>query len=104
MTTSMETLSQAMARLERDGWSAEFTAVDDRSETGSLRCPACGRDFSPEQATVHEQLRFEGTSDPDDEAILLALTCPCGTKGLYTAMFGPEMAPEDAVVVRNLPR
>lgn len=104
MSDAMETLSEATRRLEADGFDAQFLAVDDHSDTGSLRCPVCGRHFVPERATVHEQVRFEGTSDPDDEAILLAITCPCGERGLYTAMFGPEMSPEDVAVVHNLPR
>ncbi len=104
MTTRMETLSEAIERLASEGWSVEFTAVDDGSDSGVLECPTCGRRFSPDRMEVHDQLRFEGTSDPDDMSILLTLTAPCGSCGVYTTMFGPEMTPEDAAVVRNLPR
>ena len=38
--------------------------------------------------------RFEGASDPDDEAILLGLRCPeCGALGTFTSGYGPSADP-----------
>ncbi len=96
----METLSEAIERLHRAGYDADFVATGD----GQLRCPACNSVHDPAEMTIHEQVRFEGESDPADEALLLALTCACGAKGLYSTMFGPEISPEDGAVVRALPR
>ncbi len=96
----METLTEAIQRLQAAGYSADFVPTD----SGQLRCPACGSTHEPADMTVDEQLRFEGESDPADESLLVALHCDCGTKGLYSTMFGPAISPEDAAVVRALPR
>ncbi len=96
----METLSEAIERLRGAGYVADFVPTED----GQLRCPTCNSNHDPAAMTVDEQVRFEGESDPADEALLLALTCACGAKGLYSTMFGPEISPEDAAVVRALPR
>ncbi|MDZ7674856.1 MAG: hypothetical protein U5K30_07300 [Acidimicrobiales bacterium] len=99
-TEPMETLSEAIARLQAAGYTESLSATLD----GRLRCPTCGGEHDPADVEIDEQVRFEGTSDPDDESILVALTCGCGAKGLYTTMFGPEISGEDATVVRRLPR
>lgn len=96
----METLSEAVVRLQATGYNENLSATTD----GRLRCPTCGEEHDPADVVIDEQVRFEGTSDPDDESILIALTCGCGAKGLYTTMFGPEMSAEDAEVVQRLPR
>ncbi len=96
----METLSEAIERLRGAGYVVDFVPTED----GQLWCPACNSSHDPAAMTVDDQVRFEGESDPADEALLLALTCGCGAKGLYSTMFGPEISPEDAAVVRALPR
>ncbi len=96
----METLSEAIQRLREDGYGADFVAT----EEGRLRCPVCGTTHDPADMSIDEELRFEGESDPADMSLLVALTCDCGTKGLYSTQFGPEIGPEDAAVVRSLPR
>jgi hypothetical protein len=98
----METLSEATARFAEAGWAAQLTAVE--GADALLECSACGGRFDAATMVVDDQFRYEGTSDPDDESILVALTAPCGDRGVYAAMFGPDMAPEDADVVRALPR
>ena len=53
---------------------------------------------------IEEIVRFEGASDPGDESILFALSCPCGHAGLYSAPYGPDATPEDIAVVALLHR
>ena len=96
----METLSEAIERLRAAGYGADFVPTED----GRLRCPACNSTHDPAEMHIDEQLRFEGESDPADMSLLVALTCDCGAKGLYTTQFGADISPEDAAVVRALPR
>lgn len=96
---TLETMTEAIARLEAAGYRSDFRAVD-----GRLRCTACGTDHEPESVTVDEIVRFEGPTDPGDEAVLFAITCgACGTKGTYAVAFGPSMDAADVDVVRRLP-
>lgn len=98
MNTSMETLSQAMARLRAAGYREEYNAVD-----ASLVCGSCGENHDPAEVTVNEIVRFEGLSDPGDEAILYALDAGCGHRGLYPAAYGPSASSADTVVLLALP-
>ncbi len=96
----METLSDAMNRLRADGYTADFSATED----GRLRCGDCRATEEPENMSVVVTERFEGDSNPDDESILLALVCGCGSKGQFTAAFGPDTPRADAAVLVSLSR
>lgn len=95
---SLETMVEAIGRLERAGYGGSFAA-----EAGGLRCPACGRWHAPGDVAIDEIVRFEGDSDPADEAVLFALDCGhCGAKGTCVTAYGPAMEPADAEVVSGL--
>jgi hypothetical protein len=96
----METLTEAQARLRGQGYALEFLA----ERGGRLRCADCDEVFDAAAMAIDEIVRFEGTSDPGDEAILFALRGPCGHTGLYSAAYGPAATPEDADVAAALRR
>jgi hypothetical protein len=87
----METVAEATERLRRDGFDGHWTAVGG----GRLRCSECGGEYAADTVTVDEVVRFEGASDPADEAILYALTGPCEHRGIYVAAYGPDASPDD---------
>jgi hypothetical protein len=93
----METMSDATARLRAAGYTESWIA-----EHSKLRCFACGTSYDPAQVTVDEVVRFEGPSDPGDEAILFALTGACGHRGLYSAAYGLYASVEDAAITNAL--
>ncbi len=95
-----ETLTDAIQRLRADGYLADLSATKD----GNLICHSCGQTYDPLALTIDHTVRFEGDSNPDDEAILLAVRCPDGCMGLYSSAFGPSAAPEEAAVLRRLAR
>jgi hypothetical protein len=95
----METVLEAMTRLRRSGYAADFDATAD----GRLRCRACGTDHDPAGMAIDERVRYEGASDPADEAIVLAMRCTCGRPGLYVAGYGPSASAADAAVLVRLP-
>lgn len=93
----METLTEAMRRLRTMGYVHDLWAAPG----GQLRCGACGSISDPEGVAIAETVRFEGDSNPDDEAILLAIVCPGGCLGQFSAGFGPSAAALDAEVLRR---
>ena len=95
----METLSEAMTRLEHAGYTESVAAHDD----GKLHCSGCHSTCEPEHVTIDDVVRFEGDSNPDDEAVLFALDCG-RHKSLYSVAFGPDTPPNDVVAVRALGR
>ncbi len=93
-----ETLSQAVDRLTAHGYTDDF-----RAEPEGMRAVVAGVLYRPELLVVEEVGRFEGISDPADEAIVLALHCrEDGTKGTYTVAFGPGVGALDAEMMHRL--
>jgi hypothetical protein len=92
------TVTEAIARLRRDGFVEDFSA-----HGGALLCGSCRCSMDPGSVTVDVVYRFEGESDPDDEAAVFGLTCvECGAKGVYVVAYGPSMGADDAAVVAKL--
>jgi hypothetical protein len=98
---AMETIREAMERLESAGYRDSF-----RAERGGLWALAAHRFFAPETLVVEEVRRFEGASDPDDMAVLFALRSDDGeVRGTFTTEYGAKLAdPEAAEVMRKLAR
>lgn len=93
-----ESLSKALQRLAALGFTRGL-----RAEQGRLRDLATGEVYDPELLGIAEVIRFEGESDPDEQAVLFALRSPAGTAlGTYSVVFGPATPPEDAQVIRRL--
>lgn len=93
-------MAQATSRLRAHGYRLDFSAIPG----GRLRCGACGEIVDAEDAIVDETVRFEGISNPDDQAILSAITMSCGHRGLFTAAYGVYTATDDVEVLRALVR
>jgi len=93
-----ENLSGTVDRFTAAGYTDHFKA-----EERGLRATKSGDLFSPESLIVDEFMRFEGETNPDDEAIVFALRCPTsGVKGTYTVAYGKDMDPLDIDMVNKL--
>ena len=95
----MDTLSDAIRRLQADGYSGNWFANADHQ----LECDESGEVLDPAELQIDHILRFEGQSDPGDMTILFALRTPAGSKGIYSAPFGADTPTEDAAVIARLP-
>jgi len=94
----METLSEAVERLSAAGYRDDF-----RAEAGGLRAVRARCMHEPEVLVIEELLRFEGATDPQDEAMLFALHCTThDVRGTYVVAYGPTMDPADGEMVRRL--
>ena len=94
----METLAEAIARLEALGFRDSFEPAD-----GGLRALGAERVYAPEALVVEEVVRFEGESDPSEEAILFALRSSSGdVRGTFVAGYGVLSDPARAEIVRAL--
>ena len=94
----MDTLSDAVRRLQADGYTGNWFATPDHN----LACDETGEVVDPGDVVIDHILRFEGQSDPGDMSILFALQTPAGSKGLYSAPFGAEMPAEDSEVISRM--
>lgn len=95
---AMETMTEALSRLQRSGYVDEY-----RAEPEGLRSRQTGALEPPEAFRVDEIVRFEGDSDPSDESAIFALTALEGARrGTYTVAYGTLMDQLDAEIVRRL--
>jgi hypothetical protein len=94
----VETLAHAVERLTAAGYRADF-----RAERGGLRVAGTDCVHEPESLVIEEVVRFEGASDPQDQAMLFALRCKKhGIQGTYVVAYGNAMDPIDVEMVRRL--
>jgi len=78
-----ETLTEALKDLKNRGYRHDFNLATDR-----VACKALGLQFGPGDFHVDEIYRFEGENDPDDSAVLFALTANSGVMGVMVDAYG----------------
>jgi hypothetical protein len=89
LADSVSTVTDAVALLDREGYGDDLHLDDD-----GLDCRSCGTTHPTDLVEVDRVFRFEGPSDPADEAIVLGLRCPaCGARGSLVSAFGPDADP-----------
>ncbi|MCU1502255.1 MAG: hypothetical protein JWM12_1609 [Ilumatobacteraceae bacterium] len=94
-----ETVTEALVFLAQLGYGDEFElGLDGLGPVGSAEL------HELTTAQVDYQFRFEGPSDPGDEAIVLGVTCGGRYRGSIVSAFGPAIDPEHAAVLRALIR
>jgi len=91
-------VSEAVEELGARGYTACF-----RAEADGIRATGSDRLFAPEELVIDDLERFEGISNPDDEAVVFALRSRDGAvSGTWTVAFGPGMDPLDGEMARRL--
>lgn len=78
-----DTVSEAVNDLKKRGYIMDFNLDED--------CIVCNEDkFNPDDFTIVEVYRFEGDSDPADEAVVYAIQSNKGHKGILVNGYGPS--------------
>lgn len=93
-TGFMESIPEALRELERQGYTESLTTKYDRFEArgGEVK-------IYPDDMVVDQIFRFENASDPDDQAILYAISSPdhkvkgvhIDSYGIYHTEYSPEV-------------
>lgn len=98
MQTNYGTVSQTIDALRREGYTMDFNV---RREC--LACSKTNTVLSPEEFEIDAVYRFEGESNPDDEAIVYAISSPrYGVKGTLVNAYGPNADEASAALVQKL--
>ncbi len=96
--SAMTTVSQAIDRLERMG----FETLLEIGEDGRIAAVKSPDSWPADQVDIVHTYRFEGQSNPDDEAMVLGVAAPGGVRGVLTLPYGPDMSGLQADAVRQL--
>ena len=95
--TGPETVTEAVQYLAERGYTDSFALAAE-----GLSGPGDEQLHDLHDAVVDYQFRFEGDSDPGDEAIVLGITCSCAERGVLVSAFGPSADPAHAAILRAL--
>jgi hypothetical protein len=90
MSEEPATVLDAVRLLDAEGFGASFALTPE-----GLKCGGCGTREAVDKVEVLRVYRFEGPSDPDEEAVVYGLRCPvCNQLGTLVSSFGPTADPE----------
>jgi len=90
-----DTVSDAVEGLKKRGYSMDFNLDEN--------CIVCHEDkFNPDDFEIVEVYRFEGNSDPADEAVVYAVESNQGHKGVLVNGYGPASESMSAEMAKKL--
>ena len=78
-----DTVTEAVNDLKRRGYTIDFNLQHDR-----IVCHDMPISLRPDEFEIVEVHRFEGNSDPADEAVVYAIESKHGQKGILVDAFG----------------
>jgi hypothetical protein len=78
-----DTVTEAIKGLRQRGYTIDFNLEFDK-----ISCPTIPVSLAPSEFEITEVYRFEGNSDPADEAIVFAIESKHGQKGVLVNGFG----------------
>ena len=100
MNKSYGTLSETVNGLKRDGYTHDFNMREE-----CIVCHQNDTSLSPEDFEIDAAYRFEGESNPDDEAVVYAISSPkFGIKGVLVNGYGIYEEPASSALVEKLRR
>lgn len=92
---SYDTVSEAINDLKKRGFDVDFNLQEN--------CIVCHNDkFNVEDFEITEVYRFEGNTDPSDEAIVYAIESKNGKKGVLVNGYGISADVMDAEMAKKL--
>lgn len=92
---SYDTMSEAVNGLKQRGYSLDFNLEENFIECNIEK-------FNPNDFEITEVYRFEGDSDPADEAVVYAVESKNGMKGVLVSGYGASAIGPGAEMARKL--
>ena len=82
---TFDTLSEAVNTLTNDGFSEDFEAQEN-----CIKGLYSKKEYQPHELKVLSSYRFEGITNPEDQATVFALEAHDGTKGTLVMSYSAE--------------
>lgn len=92
-----DTVSEAVNDLVKRGYTHNFQNCE-----GGIECSILGLKLSPKEFQITEVYRFEGNSDPADEAVVYAIESNKGVKGVLVNGYGVSTDSVVDAMIKNL--
>jgi hypothetical protein len=94
----MNTVIEIIKKLRNEHFIYDFEVKKER-----IISKDTNESFAPEDLIIENTYRYEGDSNPSDNAVVYAITAKSGTMGILIDSFGVYADPELAEVVGNIP-
>lgn len=92
-----DTITEAVADLKKRGYIHDFNILNNR-----LVCDHLEKQYGHEDFEIKEVYRFEGPSDPADEAVVFAIEAPSGALGILVNGYGAYADDRNTEFVKQL--
>lgn len=93
----MKSLATCLNRMIVDGYTNDFKVTDE-----GLVCLQKEKSYTPTEVHIVNFFRFEGNSDPDDNAILYVIETDDGSKGTLVNAYGVYTDPNVDAFMKNV--
>lgn len=98
MKKDFGTVSQTIEGLKKEGYTMDFNVNQE-----CVTCHKTNTVLSPDEFEIDAVYRFEGESNPDDEAVVYAISSPkFGVKGILVNAYGPYAEEASTALVQKL--
>ncbi len=98
MDNSLTTLSEILNKLKEEGYTMDFNL-----KQNCLVCQGNALEVHPDDFQIDRHFRFEGQSDPDDQAIVYAISSEKhGLKGVLVNGYGIYSEPGNDEIIAAL--
>lgn len=94
---NFDTLSEAVNTLTDEGYVEDFEAGEN-----SIKALYSKKEYQPNELVILDSYRFEGMTNPDDEATVFSLEANDGTKGTLVMSYSAEHGQNEALI-RQIP-
>jgi|SRR5579875_125382 len=93
----MKSLTTCLNKVVSDGYTEDFKVTDQGLEALQQH-----KVYQPEHVHIVNFFRFEGTSNPDDEAVLYVLQTDDGTRGTLIDAYSVYADPHVSKFIRDV--
>ena len=92
------TVAEAVRDLEQRGFTANFELIGK-----TFRAVESGKTFNANDLTIVEHHRFEGSSDPEEMAVVYAIRAADGTRGTLVDAYGVYANSDLSAFLKDVP-
>ena len=89
------TVTDAINQLRKKEFTVDFNLKKNRLVVGEV-------EFTADEFEIEEVYRYEGDSDPADEATVYAISCKSGIKGILVTGYGASADQESTDILAKL--
>ncbi len=93
-----ETLSQATNALTQNGYEESFKASDDK-----IHGLNSNKDYSPDELKIVHTYRFDGMTNPQDDATVFAIEANDGVKGTLIMSYSSKHN-QNVDLIKKIPK